>query len=451
MENEHEIHAYWEITQPFLQNALNAVTYDAWIKSLVPIKIESNIFVLQAINTFFRDMTENRYLLKIEECIKAATEKDFKVKIISPDEVYNAATEKQSTKTRPKSNSEENYETSLKTKYIFETFVRGKSNSLAFAASVAVAEAPGKTKFNPLFLYGGVGLGKTHLMHSIGNYIIGENISAKVLYTSSENFTNELITSIRSNKNQEFRNKYRDIDVLLIDDIQFLSEKEGTQEEFFHTFNTLYDSNKQIVISSDQPPIELKTLEERLRSRFGSGLIVDVTLPDFETRTAILEKKAEIDDLKVPKDVTKFIAKSIISNIRELEGALNKVAAYAKLSNEEITMELAEIALKDLISGNNKREVSIEYIQEVVAEYYKISVEEMRSKKRTQKITYARHIAMYLSRKMLADSLTNIGIQFGGRDHTTIIHGCNKITEEMESNDTLKEVLFSLEKTIKNE
>lgn len=441
-----ELEKYWEDSQPFLKNAFTPVVYESWIAPLEPVKIIGNTFILKTSGAHFKEVLEQRYLQKITTCIKAATEKDFKVQISTKENAHEPIETDVLSKKQNISTSD--YTTNLKKKYIFESFVRGKSNALAFAAAVAVAEAPGKTSFNPLFLYGGVGLGKTHLMHSIGNFIIEENSSAKVLYTSSENFTNELITSIRKDRNQEFRNKYRDIDILLIDDIQFLSDKEGTQEEFFHTFNTLYDASKQIVISSDQPPIQLKTLEERLRSRFGSGLIVDITLPDFETRTAILEKKAELDNLKVPKDVLKFIAKNIISNIRELEGALNKVAAYAKLSNTKITMDLAEKALHDLMSESSKRDVTSEYIQEVVAEYYNLTAEALRSKKRNQKITYARHIAMYLCRKMMPDSLSTIGSKFGGRDHTTIIHGCNKISDEVETNEDLKHVLIELERQI---
>ncbi len=339
------------------------------------------------------------------------------------------------------------YGSNLIPKYRFENFVKGKSNELAYATAVAVSNSPGKT-YNPLFLYGGVGLGKTHLMHSIGNFVLDMDPSTKVLYCSTETFMNELINSIRQNKNQEFRNKYREIDVLLIDDIQFLSDKEGTQEEFFHTFNTLYNANKQIVISSDQPPKELRTLEDRLRSRFSWGVIVDITLPDFETRTAILEKKAEQDNIKIPKDVTKFIAKNIVSNIRDLEGALNKVSAYATLSGSPITQELAEMALKDIIINNEKPEITVEYIQQVVADYFKITPEEIKSKKRTQNITYPRQIAMYLSRKLIDISLPKIGELFGGRDHSTIIHGCDKITDLIENDSQIRNTVVEIEKLI---
>jgi chromosomal replication initiator protein len=322
---------------------------------------------------------------------------------------------------------------------------------MAFAASLAVAEAPGKTTYNPLFLYGGVGLGKTHLMHSIGNYILHNDPESKVLYTSAENLMNEFISSLLERKNQEFRDKYRKIDVLLVDDIQFLSDKEGTQEEFFHTFNALYNDNKQIVISSDKPPIELKTLEERLRSRFGCGLIVDITLPDFETRTAILQKKSEIDNINVPKDVIRHIAKNISSNIRELEGALIKVTAYGKLTNTPISIELAERALKDMVNENDNREVTVEFIQTVVANHFGIAVDELKSKKRTQNITFARHLAMYLVRMLMDLALLKVGKEFGGRDHTTVIHACNKVNEELENNPGFKETLIELEKKIKGE
>ncbi len=438
-----QILKYWSEALSIMEKSFTEVVFDTWIKKLEPLYIDNNVFVLKTDVDFFKTTIEQRYLFEISNSIKAVTEKDFKVKIVSPKDF-----EKNSIREKP---MEEILSVShLKSKYIFETFVRGKSNELAYAAAVAVAEAPGKTTYNPLFLYGGVGLGKTHLMHSIGNFIIEQNPTTRVLYVSTETFTNELINSIKERKNQEFRNKYREIDVLLIDDIQFLAEKEGTQEEFFHTFNTLYDASKQIVISSDQPPKEIKTLEDRLRSRFGCGLIVDITLPDFETRTAILEKKSDMDHIIIPKDVTKFIAKNIVSNIRDLEGALNKVAAYAKLSNKEITLELAEQALRDLINKTQKNDITVEYIQEVVASYYNITTDEIRSKKRSQNIAYPRQIAMYLSRKLLDLPSTKIGLLFG-KDHSTIIHGCDKITYDMEKDSNLRNILIDLENRIKGE
>ncbi len=318
---------------------------------------------------------------------------------------------------------------------------------MAHAAALAVAESPAKA-YNPLFLYGGVGLGKTHLMHSIGHYILSQNPNAKVLYASSEKFTNELINSIKDDKNQAFRNKYRNIDVLLIDDIQFIAGKERTEEEFFHTFNTLYEDNKQIIISSDRPPKEIKTLEDRLRSRFEWGLIADIQPPDLETRIAILRKKAEIEKLVVPNDVILFIAKSIVSNIRELEGALNRIIAYSTLANKEITIDLASEALKDLMSADKPKTITTELIQEVVASYYNLKPEDLRSPKRTRNIAYPRQIAMYLCRKLTDLSLPKIGEKFGGRDHTTVIHGYEKIENEILEDFELKQTIEDLEKRI---
>jgi len=432
----------WNKTLALLEVELMRTAFTTWVKPLVPYNIQEDLFILITEDVDAQQTLKLRYMPVITKAIRQATGES-----LTPVFVLQSDLDKSDFGQKaPKSA----YHSSLRAKYIFETFVKGKSNELAFAASHAVAEAPGQM-YNPLFLYGGVGLGKTHLMHSIGNYILETNPTSKVLYTSAENLTNEFISSLKNNKNKEFRDKYRTIDVLLIDDIQFLSEKEGTQEEFFHTFNALYFSNKQIVISSDRPPIELKTLTSRLTSRFGSGLIVDITMPDFETRMAILEKKIELDHLQLSKDVMMMIARNISSNIRELEGALNKVTAYAKLTNTSVTLELAERALKDMINGNSKREVSVEFIQEVVANHFGIMPEELRSKKRTAHITQARHMAMYLSRMLLDGPLTKIGQAFGGRDHTTVIHACDKISGEVETNEDMRQTISTLEKAIKGD
>ena len=300
-----------------------------------------------------------------------------------------------------------------------------------------------------VFIYGGVGLGKTHLMHSIGHFILDRNPQAKVLYVTSETFTNELINSIQNNKNEEFRNKYRNIDVLMIDDIQFISKKEGTQEEFFHTFNALYESNKQIIISSDRPPKEIKTLEDRLRSRFEWGLIADVQPPDYETRIAILKKKAERDNLTVPDDVMAYIAKNIASNIRELEGALTRIVAFATLTNQDISIALAENSLKDIFSENSATPLTPELIQQVVAEYYNIRVEDIQGSKKPKNIAFPRQVSMYLCRKLLDISLPKIGESFGGRDHTTVIYAISKIEKQLESDEGLQKTVHALEKEIK--
>ncbi len=336
----------------------------------------------------------------------------------------------------------------LNPKYVFDSFVVGNSNRMAHAASLAVAESPAQA-YNPLFLYGNSGLGKTHLMHSIGHFILDKNPDAKVLYVTSETFTIELINSIQNNKNEEFRNKYRNIDVLMIDDIQFISKKEGTQEEFFHTFNALYESNKQIIISSDRPPKEIKTLEDRLRSRFEWGLIADVQPPDYETRIAILRKKAERDHITVPDDVMAYIAKNIASNIRELEGALTRIVAFATLTNQDISIALAENSLKDIFSENASTPLTPDLIQQVVAEHYNIRVEDIQGSKKPKNIAFPRQVSMYLCRKLLDISLPKIGESFGGRDHTTVIHAITKIEKQLETDTALQKTIHQLEKEIK--
>ena len=321
----------------------------------------------------------------------------------------------------------------LNPKYTFDSFVVGANNNLAHAASLAVAESPGEI-YNPLFIYGGVGLGKTHLMQSIANFILKNNPKAKILYVTSEKFTNELIDAIRNKNNistTEFREKYRNNDVLLIDDIQFIIGKESTQEEFFHTFNALHGAKKQIVISSDKPPKDMEILEDRLRSRFEWGLIVDISSPDYETRMAILRKKEELDGYKIDDEVIEYIAKNVKSNIRELEGSLNKIMAYANLEKSEINLALAEKVLKDIISPNQKRIITPELIIEVVAEHFDLQPSDLTGNKRNAKIVFPRQIVMYLCRNMTEVTLKNIGKVLGGRDHTTIMNGIDKIEAEL--------------------
>ena len=339
----------------------------------------------------------------------------------------------------------------LNPKYTFDSFVVGANNNLAHAASLAVAESPGEI-YNPLFIYGGVGLGKTHLMQSIANFILKNNPKAKILYVTSEKFTNELIDAIRNKNNistTEFREKYRNNDVLLIDDIQFIIGKESTQEEFFHTFNALHEAKKQIIISSDKPPKEIETLEKRLRSRFEWGLTVDIQSPDYETRMAILRKKEEMEGYNIDNEVIKYIATNIKSNIRELEGALTKIVALSKLEkNREINIALAEKALKDIIAPGDKKEVTPEFIIEVVADHFNLTPLDIVSQRRNKEIVYPRQIAMYLCRNMTDTGLQNIGKSLGGRDHTTILHGIDKITADLEGNPTLQNTIDILKKKI---
>lgn len=336
---------------------------------------------------------------------------------------------------------------SLNTRYTFDTFVVGKNNEIAQAASIAVAENPGAT-YNPLFLYGGAGLGKTHLMHSIAHHIINTRPDLKVLYVNSERFTNELIDDLRERRTDNFRQKYRNIDVFLIDDIQFIIGKDRTQEEFFHTFNSLYEDNKQIIISSDKPPRDMKILDERFRSRFEWGLTADIQPPDYETRMAILNKRAELENMQIDISIMEYVASNISSNIRELEGALNKICVFARLRNMPITLELAEEALKDLINPMGEREITPELIVDIVCEHFNISKGDITSKKKSHEIAHPRQIAMYLSKELTDKSLKSIASSLGKRDHTTVIHGYNKIKSDLTTDPVLQNTINVLKKKI---
>ncbi|MDC3414909.1 chromosomal replication initiator protein DnaA [Aquibacillus sp. 3ASR75-11] len=435
MENIQEL---WVNTLKSMEDKVSKPSYDTWLKNTKASSLEDDTLIISAPNEFARDWLENRYTELISNALYEVTGAKLKTKFIIPDTYREEDEEKPSVKkvSKFRQNDSDDYPKSmLNSKYTFDTFVIGSGNRFAHAASLAVAEAPAKA-YNPLFIYGGVGLGKTHLMHAIGHYVLDHNPSAKVVYLSSEKFTNEFINSIRDNKAINFRNKYRNVDVLLIDDIQFLAGKEQTQEEFFHTFNTLHEESKQIVISSDRPPKEIPTLEDRLRSRFEWGLITDITPPDLETRIAILRKKAKAEGLDIPNEVMLYIANQIDTNIRELEGALIRVVAYSSLINNDIDAPLAADALKDIIPSSKPKVVTIQAIQEVVGEKYNVKLEEFSAKKRTKSIAFPRQIAMFLSRELTDFSLPKIGEEFGGRDHTTVIHAHEKISK-MVSNDQI--------------
>ena len=439
-----ELEQIWEEALKMIEEETSPVSFATWIQPIVPCGIIGNKIILQVKESFLKEIIEKRHLPLIRTAIKMVTKNEYDIMITTEEEqkagnLHNLAAEKP---------TENELARNLNPKYVFDSFVVGNSNRMAHAASLAVAESPAQA-YNPLFLYGNSGLGKTHLMHSIGHFILDRNPQAKVLYVTSETFTNELINSIQNNKNEEFRNKYRNIDVLMIDDIQFIYKKEGTQEEFFHTFNALYESNKQIIISSDRPPKEIKTLEDRLRSRFEWGLIADVQPPDYETRIAILKKKAERDNLTVPDDVMAYIAKNIASNIRELEGALTRIVAFATLTNQDISIALAENSLKDIFSENSATPLTPELIQQVVAEYYNIRVEDIQGSKKPKNIAFPRQVSMYLCRKLLDISLPKIGESFGGRDHTTVIYAISKIEKQLESDEGLQKTVHALEKEIK--
>lgn len=442
---ENNLPLIWEETLVLIKNELTVVSFNTWIKEIEPITLEGDSIVLGAPSNFIKDILNSRYITLISNAIKQITSRDFAINIIVPTD--DIKTINKNNKNSKFTDSSSNLQ--LNPKYTFDTFVIGNSNRFAHAACVAVAESPSKA-YNPLFIYGGVGLGKTHLMKAIGHYILQNNPTTKVAYVSSETFTNELINSIRDDRNVEFRNKYRKVDVLLVDDIQFIAGKESTQEEFFHTFNALHESNKQIIISSDRPPKDILTLEDRLRTRFEWGLITDIQQPDFETRTAILRKKAQMEKIDIPDEVMLFIAKKIQSNIRELEGALIRIVAYSSLTNSEITVDLASEALKEVFSSKNKQ-LNVPYIKEVTSNTFNIKMEDFESKKRTRAIAYPRQIAMYLTRELTDLSLPQIGLEFGGRDHTTVMHAHNKITNDIKNDPLLEEKIEKIINELKGD
>ena len=462
--SQEELEHIWNQTLNEIKDKLSNPSFKTWFSNTEPVDLkDDNILMIKVPNDFIKDWIETRYNELITDIIQDLTDTDLNCRFYTEEELNELKeVEEENESQNEKDNKEEttkkseeekrkyNINNNLNPKYSFDSFVVGNGNRFAHAAALAVAEAPAKA-YNPLFLYGDVGLGKTHLMQAIAHYILKHNPDNKVVYVSSETFTNELINAIKDDKTAAFRDKYRNIDILLVDDIQFLANKERTQEEFFHTFNSLHEANRQLIISSDRPPKEIPTLEERLRSRFEWGLITDIQKPDLETRIAILRKKADMENLKVPNEVIIYIANNIQSNIRELEGALIKVIAYSSLVDKEIDIDLAENALKDLIVEDSEpREVNIELIKDVVVDYYNLKKEDMTSKKRTQKIAFPRQIAMYLSRELTDLSLPHIGEEFGGRDHTTVIHAYNKIEEKIEEDNEFNKVVDKIITRIKN-
>jgi chromosomal replication initiator protein len=442
----------WGQTLTSIQKKISKPSFETWLKSTKAHSLHKDTLTITAPNEFARDWLESRYSDLISEAIQDITGAKLDIKFVIPqskheDEIEFETPKKE--KPKAKAVQEDVPFSMLNSKYTFDTFVIGSGNRFAHAASLAVAEAPAKA-YNPLFIYGGVGLGKTHLMHAIGHYVLDHNPNAKVVYLSSEKFTNEFINSIRDNKTVNFRNKYRNVDVLLIDDIQFLAGKEQTQEEFFHTFNSLHEESKQIVISSDRPPKEIPTLEDRLRSRFEWGLITDITPPDLETRIAILRKKAKAEGLDISNEVMLYIANQIDTNIRELEGALIRVVAFSSLINKDINADLAAEALKDIIPNSKPRTITILDIQKTVGEEYNVKLEDFSAKKRTKSVAFPRQIAMYLSREMTDSSLPKIGEEFGGRDHTTVIHAHEKISRLVETDRDLQHQIQDIRDKLKS-
>jgi chromosomal replication initiator protein len=438
--NAHEL---WEEALSSIRSRVSRQSFEAWFRPLNLGTVEDNRIHILLPNRFFKEWFEEHYLGLLRSALEDLTfTKVEVVLLLSEKEIASNAITKEEPPHHRASRRPRDAAAQFNPKYTFDSFVVGSCNQFANAACLAVAEQLSKA-YNPLFIYGGVGLGKTHLLHGVGNLAAQRNPRLKVSYVSSEKFTNDLINAIRFDATVEFRNRYRSLDLLLIDDIQFIAGKERTQEEFFHTFNDLYDSQKQIVISSDSLPREIPTLEERLRSRFEWGLIADIQLPDLETKAAILRKKAQAEAVRLPDEVSLFIAKHAKSNIRELEGALVRLVAHASFTNREITLELAQEVLKDL-TAEQQRLPTISSIQKTVAEYYGVRMEDLRSRGRNKSIVLPRQVAMYLCREIVKPSLQDIGEGFGGKDHSTVIHSCEKVKRMMAAEDAFRRQIHDL-------
>ena len=432
-----------------LKPEVTKISYDTWILPLDIRSIDGDNIVFTTISEFQKDFIENKYRSLIFNTLIYITNKDWTFSVI--DLSKEEQNDEVVIKDKSNSNSPEEVElnkSTLNPKYTFETFVVGNSNRFAHAAALAVGNEPGKA-YNPLFLYGGVGLGKTHLMHAIGNRILENNSKMNVLYVTSEKFTNQLVNAIKDNKNEVFRNKYRSIDVLLIDDIQFIAGKERIQEEFFHTFNSLYEDGRQIIISSDKPPRDIQFLEDRLKSRFEWGLLADISCPDYETRLAILRKKAQDENIVIDDFILSDIANKIDSNIRELEGVFNKIVARASLIHSPITIELAENIINEF-KYESEKVISCDFIKETVAKYFSINKDDLSGNKRSNDIAFPRQIAMYLCREIANMSFPQIGVDFGGRDHSTVMHACKKIEKEVKEKNNTKLIVDSVKNIIIN-
>ena len=446
----------WEqiLNKMKLEYCSSNISYNTWIAPLTVYEVtDDTVYILVKLRASLEHI-EEKYLLPFKVCIAEVTGYEYEVSFVTDDHVV--IQEKKDTAVKKQQSNAIFEQANLNPKYTFDTFVVGSNNNFAHAASLAVADSPGEI-YNPLFLYGGVGLGKTHLMHSIAHFILEKDPTKKVLYVTSETFTNELIDALKIGKNGNelamttFREKYRNNDVLLIDDIQFIIGKESTQEEFFHTFNHLHVSGKQIIISSDKPPKDIETLEARLRTRFEWGLIADISSPDYETRMAILRKKEELDGLEryhIPDEVMQYIANNITANIRELEGSLNKLIALANLENKPIDIPLAAEALKDMISPNNTREITPELIIEVVSDHFNVPAAELKGKKRNAEIVLPRQIVMYLCRKMTDTPLKTIGLILGGKDHASVSHGVKKIEHDVKTDEALNNTVNIIKKKL---
>ncbi len=485
-----EMAALWESILAELQQYIPAQLYDAWIKSsIIPYSYEDDVLTLDTVNKFVCGFVQKKYSSILEDTASTVIGRPTRVNLITSDTGMPATEEKPDTVTLPKKAVVEQIPTpsqpdvspvtpqpvplfsesalegtaavpaaakpgdivesdDLDSNYTFDTFIIGNSNRIAHAAALSIAEAPA-VKYNPFFIYGGSGLGKTHLMHAIGHRIREKFPNLRLRCITSEDFANELITSIQDKNPKSFRERYRNIDVLLVDDVQFLENKEHTQEEFFHTFNTLYKEHKQMVFTSDRPPQDIKKMEDRLRSRFQGGMVTSIDPPDLETRTAILRKKAEMEKIDIQKEAIDFIASNVSENIRELEGAFVRVLMQASQEKSPITLSLTQRALKDLVKQKNtKKYVTNEEIQMAICKFYKIKMDELLGKKKTKNIAYPRQIAMYLCRELTTNTFPHIGKAFGGRDHTTVMHACDKVTKDMEKDERFKEMIQKLTQTI---
>jgi chromosomal replication initiator protein len=449
----------WRAALGELQVSLSPANFETWLRDTTLVDVEENRFRIAVPNGFAKDWLETRYRSLISQTLARIVGYSVVVEIVTaqapdtaaaadgPDVTHGPRPGSQPVRLEPTRVGGDGGTTYLNPRYTFANFIVGSANRLAHAASLSVAERPGHA-YNPLFLYGGVGLGKTHLMHAIGNQVIAKFPRKRVVYATSEKFTNEFITSIQQGKIDEFRARYRRIDLLLIDDIQFIADKERTQEEFFHTFNTIHEDGKQIVLSSDRPPKQIVTLEERLRSRFEWGLIADLTAPDLETRIAILRAKAEEAAVPITSDVIEFIARKVVSNIRELEGALNRIVAYASMGAMPISIELAQAVLSNVLYNPKKRQITPERITKAVSDYYGVPLEALQGQKRDKAIVVPRQIAMFLMREETDVSLLRIGAELGGRDHSTVLHACDKITREVSANDEMRREIAAVRELI---
>jgi chromosomal replication initiator protein len=439
----------WRAALGELQVSLSQANFETWLKDTALVDVNESTFTIAVPNGFAKDWLETRYRSLISQTLARvvgySVQLDFEVREVPPQPEDAVPT--QAVRLEPSRVGGEGPSASLNPRYTFSTFIVGSANRLAHAASLSVAERPGHA-YNPLFLYGGVGLGKTHLMHAIGNQVLARFPRKRVVYATSEKFTNEFITSIQQGRIDDFRARYRKIDLLLIDDIQFIADKERTQEEFFHTFNAIHEDGKQIVLSSDRPPKAILTLEERLRSRFEWGLIADLTAPDLETRIAILRAKAEENGVPIGQDVLEFIARKVVSNIRELEGALNRIVAYASMGAMPITIDLAQAVLSNVLYNPKRRSVTPERIALAVSEFYGVDMDTLRGQKRDKAIVLPRQVAMYLMRAETDVSLLRIGAELGGRDHSTVLHACDKIDRASQENEELRRDIAAVRELI---